>query len=206
MGNQAWVSLLNPDAPLASGAGAALNTAATATISPVFGGSAAADVAAVQPPGPWAGAWDPSFLIRVTARGFITTTTTSTTATFLLAARAGNTGSTYITLATAPGLATSTTAMTGVPWKLEALIRCTAVATSGNTVATQGEMYLSPNPATSQTLNTASAGVNLYLPSASGETNAAVDTTQLQGISMRATLAGANATIQLTQWIVEALN
>jgi len=33
-----------------------------------------------------------------------------------------------------------------------------------------------------------------------------VDTTQLQGISMRATLAGANATIQLTQWIVEALN
>jgi len=89
---------------------------------------------------------------------------------------------------------------------MEALIRCTGIATSGNTVSTEGELYISQNPSTSQTVNTASAGVNLYLPSASGETAAAVDTTQLQGISMRATLAGANATIQLTQWLVEALD
>jgi hypothetical protein len=34
----------------------------------------------------------------------------------------------------------------------------------------------------------------------------AVDTTQIQGLSMRGTLAGANATVQLTQWLVEAMN
>jgi len=164
-----------------------------------------ADVAQVNFEGAFQG-WEVGMQIRVLARGFITSTTTSTTATFLLASRVGNTGATYVTLATTAGMATSTTAITGAPWKLEALIRCTAVATSGNTVATQGELRISPNPATSQTLNTASTGVELYLPNASGETNAAVDTTQVQGISMRATLAGANATIQLTQWLVEAMN
>ena len=45
----------------------------------------------------------------------------------------------------------------------------------------------------------------LGLPNASGETAAAVDTTSIQGVSLRGTLAGANATIQLTQWFVEAL-
>lgn len=203
MANQFWVSLLNPASPLAAGAGAALSTAATATISPVNGASA--DVAQVQPSGQPFGFY-PGLLVRVSARGFITTTGTSTTATFLLASRVGNSGSTYVTLATTAGLATGTGTITGVPWKLEALIRCTAVATSGNTLATEGEMYISQQPSTSQTVNTASAGVNLYLPNASGETAAAVDTTQLQGISMRATLAGANATIQLTQWLVEALD
>jgi hypothetical protein len=205
MGSQNWVSLLNPASPQASGAGTALTTATTATISPVTGSGA--DVAQVQAPGPYPGAWYDGLLVRVTARGYITTTSTSTTATFLIASRVGNTGSTYVTLATTAGLATSTTAITGAQWKLEALIRCTATpATSGNTVSTQGEMYISQNPSTSQTINTASAGVNLYLPNASGETAAAIDTTQLQGISMRATLAGANATVQLTQWLVEALD
>ena len=203
MASQNWVSLLNPNSVQASGAGSALTTATTATISPVTGGSA--DVVQVNPAGQYLG-WAAGMLIRVKARGYITTTTTSTTATFLLAARVGNTGSTYVTLATSAGAATSTTAITGAPWSLEATVRCTAIATSGSTVSTQGEMLISPNPSTAQTVNVASAGVNLYLPNASGETAAAVDTTQLQGISMRATLAGANATIQLTQWIVEAMN
>jgi len=42
-------------------------------------------------------------------------------------------------------------------------------------------------------------------PNASGETAAAVDTTQIQGLSLRGTLAGANATIVCTQWLAEAL-
>jgi hypothetical protein len=197
---QSWSGLLN-GSPQWTGAGTALATAATATISPVPGGL---DVP-VQPAGQPYG-WYAGLLLRVTARGFLTSTTTSTTATFLLASRVGNTGSTYVTLATSAGLATGTTAVTGAPWWLEAFIRCTAVATSGSTVSTQGNMNVSQNPSTAQTLNTASAGVNLWLPSASGETAASVDTTQLQGISMRATLAGANATVQLTQWAVEALD
>ena len=203
MSYQEWISLITPSTIQGSGPGATLNTATTATLSPVTGGTA--DVAQVNVEGAFQG-WQAGMLIRVTARGYITSTTTSTTVTFLLAARVGNTGTTYVTLTTSAGLATSATAQTGNPWKLEALIRCTNVATSGNTVATQGEMWVSQNPATAQTLNTGSAGVNLYLPSASGETNAAVDTTQIQGISLRGTLAGANATVVCTQWLVEALN
>lgn len=204
MPNQSWVSLLNSNASLISGAGAVLNTAATATISPVTG--SAADVAQVQPAGQYLG-WYDGMLVRVTARGFITTTGTSTTATFLLASRVGNTGSTYVTLATSAGIATGTGTLTGVPWNLDALIRCTEVATSGNTISTQGRMTF-PNNATAPSIGATTNGVDLtaYMPSVSGETAAAVDTTQLQGISMRATLAGANATIQLTQWLVEALN
>lgn len=204
MANQSWVSLLNPGSPQASGAGTALSTAATGTISPVTG--SAADVVQVQPAGLPYG-WYAGGLIRLTARGYLTVTSTSTTLTFLLAARVGNAGSTYVTLATAAGLSTGTTAITGIPWKLDALIRCTAVATSGNTVSTEGEVTIEEN-VTAPTIGATTAGVPLWLPmpSASGETAAAIDTTQLQGISLRATLAGANATVQLTQWLAEVLD
>ena len=211
MASQSWVSLLNPGSPYASGAGAVLNTAVTATISPVTGLATTADVAVVGASGQPLG-WYPGLLIRVTARGFLTTTATSTTATLFLAANKGNTG-TFVTLATAPGITTSTTVLTGLQWKLEALIRCTAVAVSGNTVSTQGELGLlgvstapaaEPNPVV--LTGAQSLASTIPLPLASGETAAAVDTTQLQGICMRGTLAGANATVQLTQWLVEALD
>ena len=211
MASQNWVSLLNPAAPRGSGAGTGVSTATTATISPATAGGA--DVAQVNPEGLPQG-WYPGLLIRVTARFFLTTTSSSTTFTPLLAARVGNSGSTYVTLATANGITTGTTVLTGIQGKLEALIRCTGIASSGNTVSTQGELgllgllasgaALAANP---QALTTgASIGAAFPLPAASGEQAAAVDTTQLQGLSMRATLAGANATIQLTQWLVEALD
>jgi len=204
MAQQNWVSLLNPASARASGAGAVLNTATTATISPVDAGAAAADPAQVYPSGtPAPGSFYVGLLIRWTARGFITTTATGTTATFLLAARAGNTGSTFVTLATTAGVSTPAAANTGIPWWLKATSRVTGDASSGNTIATEGELHIGVIAA--QTILTASAQVMVALPNASGEQNAAVDTTQLQGLSMRATLAGANATIQLTQWLVEAL-
>lgn len=204
MASQSWVSLLNPASPQASGAGTALNTAATATISPVTG--LGSDVAQLQPGGQPYG-WYPGLLVRVTAQGYITTTGTSTTATFLLTSRAGNSGSTYVTLATTAGIATGTGSLTGVQWDLTAVIRCTSVATSGNTVSTQGQLTVTNN-ATAPSIGATTNGVLLMagLPSASGETAAAVDTTQLQGIALRATLAGANATVQLTQWLAEALD
>ncbi len=204
MANQSWVSLLNPASSQASGAGAVLNTATTATISPVTGGSA--DVAQVQPASQPYG-WYAGLLVRITAQGYVTTTGTSTTATFLLASRVGNSGSTYVTLATTAGIATGTGSLTGLQWELNAVIRCTGIASSGNTVSTQGLLTF-PNNATAPSIGATSNSVMLMasLPAASGETAAAVDTTQLQGISMRATLAGANATVQLTQWLVEALD
>jgi hypothetical protein len=201
MAGQQWVALINPASPQSSGAGTALSTATTATLSPVTG--SAADVAQVNAEGQYLG-WAPGGLYRVTARGFITTTATSTTFTPLLAARVGNSGSTYVTLATAAAVTTPASVQTGIQWKLEAVIRCLSCATSGSTLATQGEMIFGALAA--QTILTATAGVNVALPNASGETQAAVDTTQVQGISMRGTLAGANATVQLTQWLVESLS
>jgi len=201
MPGQNWVGLISPNTPQGSGAGTALSTATTATLSPVTGGGG--DVAQINQEGQYQG-WYAGLLIRVFARGFITTTATGTTFTPLLAARVGNTGATYVTLATAAGISTPAAANTGVPWILSGLIRCTSIATSGNTVSTQGEIEFKPIAA--QTILTASAETTVALPNASGETAAAVDTTQVQGISMRGTLAGANATVQLTQWIVEAVN
>jgi hypothetical protein len=205
MANQDWVSCLT-GGPHASGAGTALATAATATISATQAGALTADVAQIQaaPIG-----WQPGLLVRVTAQGFLTTTATSTTATIFLAANKGNAGSTYVTLATPVGITTGTTVITGIQWTLEAIVRCTAIASSGNTVSTQGRLVLGNSgagvPANPIAL-TATPGMTLPLPNISGETAAAVDTTQLQGICCRATLVGANATIQLTQWIVEALD
>lgn len=200
MADQTWVNLLNPDNAASSGAGTALTTATTAAISPQAASNI--DFAVVNAGGQYLG-WKPSRLIRVTARGFITTTATGTTATWLLRANKQN-GGTFVTLATTAGVATPAAANTGLPWKLEALIRCTAVAASGNTVSTQGELTIMPIAA--QTILTASAEVSVGMPNASGETLAAVDTSVYQGIQLAATLAGANATIQCTQWLVEMCN
>jgi hypothetical protein len=201
LANQNWVSLMQPAQHVWSGAGTTLNTATTATISPRPTPNTA-DYNAFVP----AGSFYQGMLIRVLARGFLTTTTTSTTATIFLASNIGNTGTTYVTLATANGITTGTTAITGIQWKLQALIRCTNVATAG-TLATQGELYLGNSgaavPANPIAL-TATPGMLLPLPNISGETAATVDTTQTQGIALRATLAGANATISCTQWMVEA--
>lgn len=204
MANQQWVSLLNPASTLASGAGTALSTATTAVLSPQAS-VANQDVAVVQAANQPLG-WYVGLLIRITARGFITTTATGTTVTYSL--RANKTNNTAVAsntvLATSAGISTPAAANTGIPWKIEALIRCTAIASSGNTVSTQGEIWVGAIAA--QTILTGTADVTLGLPNASGETAAAVDTTVFQGIQCAGTLAGANATVQLTQWLVEALD
>lgn len=200
MASQSWVSLLNPNNPASSGAGTLLNTATTAALSP----QAAANLDyALVGAGGQPGGWYPGLLVRILARGFITTTATGTTATWLLRANKQNSG-TFVTLATTAGVSTPASANTGLQWKLEAMLRCTAVAASGNTVSTQGELTI--NPIAAQTILTASAETTVSMPNASGETAAAVDTSVFQGIQLAGTLAGANASIQCTQWLVEALN
>jgi hypothetical protein len=207
MANQSWVSLLNPASPQASGAGAPISSSATtATISPVAGGTNASDVAQVQPAGQPYG-WYPGLLIRVTAQGYITTTATASNYTFFLASRVGNSGSTWVTLATTATITGTTTVYTGLPWTLTAIIRCTGIATSGNTVSTQGQLSMTHNTtAPSLGATTGSVDLSAYLPASSGETAAAVDTTQLQGLSLRCTTSAAQGTVQLTQWLAEALD
>jgi hypothetical protein len=206
MANQSWVSLLNPASPQASGAGTGIVTSATtATISPTTGAGATVDVAQVQPAGQPYG-WYAGLLIRITAQGYITTTGTANTYQFFLRANKGNSG-TYTTLATTAVIGGTTTVYTGLPWTVSAIIRCTSIATSGNTVSTMGQFEVTHNT-TAPTIGAATASVDLsaFMPSASGETAAAIDTTQLQGIGLACTTSAAQGTVQLTQWLVEALD
>lgn len=207
MANQSWVSLINAGNPASTGAGAALSTATTAALSPQAS-VANQDVAVVNAAGSPLG-WYPGMIMRVIAHGILTTTTTSTTATIFLRANKVNGGSTFVTLATAVGITTGTTAVTGINWVVEAIVRCTAVASSGNTVSTQGRLTMGNSgaalPANPIAL-TATPGMVLPLPNSGGENAAAVDTTVFQGIQLAGTLAGANATLQCTNWIVEALD
>jgi hypothetical protein len=211
MANQTWVSLLNPGLT-STGPGAVFTeSATTATISPQTSTSNQ-DYAVVQPGGQQFG-WYPGMLVRVTARGLITTSTTTGTLTVSVRANKGNAvaAASNVVLATAVGITTGTTAVTGIQFKLEAILRCTAVASSGSTVSTQGELNLfnalAAVPANPVALSASPPpGFSLPLPNISGETAAAVDTTQLQGIQLCATATAASGSIQCTQWLVEALN
>jgi hypothetical protein len=192
---QYWTSLLNQGVPWQTNVGTALSTATTATISPQ---AATTKDFAVPANYLYAGS-----TLRIYARGFITTTTTSTTWTMFLGTNINNAG-TYVTLATTAGITTGTTAATGLPWWLTAIMTCTAVGSTGNTVVTQGTLFVqstAAQPALSGTSNILHFG----LPAASGLTSAAVDTTSPQGIGLRATLAGANATVQCTNFDIEAM-
>lgn len=207
MASQSWVSLVNNATTQGSGAGTALSSGTSAaTISPTTGAGATQDVAVINAAGQPLG-WYPGLIIEITARGYITTTSTTGNLAFAVNLNKTNSGTyTAITGAHAT-LATGTGAITGIPWKLTAHIRCTAVATSGNTVAAQGEMIVSASPSSTQTIGTATAGLNVYLPSASGETATAIDTTQMWGICLRCTPSvSASSTVALTQWFVEALD
>jgi hypothetical protein len=206
MPNQAWVGLLN-QGPAWSGAGTLLNTAATATISPQP--SSNYDFPIQNGGLPYG--WYAGLILRVTASGFITTVSTSGTLTFLLAANTTNgTGTTYTTLATSAGITTGTTVTTGIQWELYARIRCTAIASSGNTLSTQGVMRFTNN-ATAPTLNAVTNAVTLSagLPAISGETAAAVNTAGASpaiGVALRCTQATSTCSVQLSEWLLEALD
>lgn len=184
--------LLNWGAPWQTTQGTALATATTNTISPQAAGPADFSVGTNYL---YTGA---CFLIE--AEGFITTTATSTTATIFLAAGTGPT-----TLATAVGITTGTTVITGLQWSMRAKARVTAIASTGATISTQGGLLLHNSgaavPANPIVLTTGT-GLHLPMPNASGETAAAVNTTIAMPIMLRGTLAGANATIQCTQFQV----
>ena len=192
---QPYATLANWGAPWQSGPGTALSTATTATISP-------------QAAGPKDFTVGTQYLyvgscLRTIARGFLTTTAVSTTATIFLAA-----GVTPTTVATPNGITTGTTAVTGIQWEWWAESRITAIASTGATIATQGRLTVFNSgaavPANPIAL-TATPGMSLPAPNTSGETAASVDTSVGMALMLRGTLAAANATIQCTQFMIEAL-
>jgi|SRR5215469_9177965 len=184
--------LLNWGPPWQTTTGTIINTATTQTISPQATGPADFSVATAYL---YTGA-----VIYTLAQGMLTTTATSTTHTVFLAAGSGPT-----TLATPSGLTTGTTAITSINWQWETWSRITNVASSGNTVSTQGHFKLynagAALPANPSVL-TATAGLDLPAPNSGGETAAAVNTTIAMPIMLRATLAAAQGSITCTQFLV----
>jgi hypothetical protein len=117
-------------------------------------------------------------------------------------------GATPTTLATPVGITTGTTVITGIQWWMELFIRIIAIGSTGNTFASQGHLTLGNSgagvPANPIAL-TVNPGTRLPMPNVSGETQAAIDNTTNVPIMMRGTLAGANATIQCTQFQVYSM-
>ena len=192
MPQNTYESIINFGAPWQTTAGTALTTATTATISPQTTGNDDFPIPLNY--------FYNSSVIKVTARGYITTTTTSTTATFLLAA---NQGGTYTTLATTAAVTTGTTAYTGLQWRLKATVKCTNVGSSGS-LYTQGELLIRVNT-TAPAIGTANT-VMVPLPDNTGDNQATVNTLLSTAIVLRATLAGANATIRCNNMLLEAVN
>ncbi len=212
MTSQNWVSLLNPNT-FASGPGPLLTLAASTQVASPVTGVANQDVAQVNASGQYQG-WSDGLLIRVTARGFYTSSATTGTLTPLIRYNKGNStvAASQTTILASNGITTPSAIVTGMQWYLRALIRCTEVAVSAvNTVAGQGEFtfYILPGapptlPASPVLMSTA-PGWSVAMPNASGEQVTQVDTTQIAGINLSFTGTAAQGTIQCTQWAVEAL-
>jgi hypothetical protein len=205
MAGQQWVSLINTGSARATGPGTSLSGAVgPATISPCQAGALTADVATVNPDGQPLG-WYAGLLIRVTARGYVSAGGTTSNASLALTANKGNSSS-YQTLATTTTL-TLGTSVSGLQWGLEAFIRCTAVSQTAGACSCQGEWRLPIAVPSTPTALTTANGLILPMPNATGETSlATVDTTQVTGIGLRATLSAAFGIVACTQWVVEALD
>jgi hypothetical protein len=181
---QSWESLLNAGAPWQTTAGTVLNTATTATISPQAAGSKDYTL-----PANW---WYPGAVIKVTARGILSSGSSGSNLTVLLAA-----GGSPTTLSTSAAIALGTGSVTNMPFRLTANIQCTAIGSTGNTLTTQGELMFE----TSVTPAFGTANVTIA-PLAS--TAAALDTTVAMALNLRATLSAAFGAITCQQFLLES--
>lgn len=191
---QYWESLLNAGAPWQTTAGTVLNTAATATISPQSAGPNDFTLPANY--------FYPGCVIKVTALGYLSSGGTASNLTVWLAG--GVSGTLGTILASTPAVALGTGTIVGVPWRLEALIQCTAIGSSGNTLLTNGSMWF-PN-VTAPAFATAN-GVAIGLPGgAVAGTAVALSTITAQSIGLRASLSAAFGAILCSQFLLEALD
>ena len=197
---QQWAAMLNGAPPWQVASGAALTAASTsATISPQQPWTAAGTGLDMTVP---ANYWWVGQTLRIYASGYITTTATSCNWTVQIAA---NKAGAYTVMAATAAIATGTTVATGLPWWLTGFITCIGIGSTGNTLQTQGRLFVQSTTA-QPSLSGTSNIVHYGLPSASGVTNAAVDTSSPQAIVLRSFLSGANATVQCTGFDLEAWN
>lgn len=184
MSAQGWVSMLNDQWQI--GAGTALNTATTATISPQNATSKDYLISPYE--------WRVGKCLKVFGSGILSSGGTASNLTIFLAA-----GGTPTTLSTTPAMALGTGSITNAPWHMWARIRCLAVASSGNTLETEGTILYANTAAPSFT--TANAGV-LDLPL----TSAAIDLTTSCALMLRATLSAAFGAITCQTFFISSWN
>jgi hypothetical protein len=184
MSGQGWLSLLNDQYQI--GAGTTLSTATTATISAQNATSKDYGVSPYE--------WRLNKVLRIIAEGILSSGGTASNLTVLLAA-----GATPTTLSTTPAIALGTGSVLNVPWRIDAHIRCLAVASSGNTLETKGTFIFADSAAPAfATASTVMADLPL--------TNAAVDLTTTMAIMLRATLSAAFGAITCQRFEVYSVN
>ena len=144
MAGQSWVNLLNAGAPWQTTQGTVLNTAATAVISP----RAAGPQDFVLPGQPNGLQWYVGMQLRCRARGSATTggTASNLTAAVAIGPSGGASGLTTA-LCTTPATALGTTTLTSLGWQLDAEVTCTAIASSGTTLVSEGLFWMSDTAA-----------------------------------------------------------
>lgn len=197
MASQSWVNLLNGGVPWQTTAGAALtSSASTATISPQA--PTAQDF--VLPGQPNGLQWYPGMTLQVSAGGTLNAGATTSNLTVFLAC--GVSGTLGTTLATTGALTLGTAVTTAVGWTMEALIRCLAIGSTGNTLSCGGTMeFPTVAGANAGTLGTANNTI-MNLP----ETATAFNTyTGGTALGLRATLSAAFGSVQCNQFVIEQL-
>lgn len=194
MANQAWTNLLNYGPPWQTTAGTALSaSASTATISPQAAGSQ--DF--VLPTQYNGTQWYPGMTLKIEAAGTLNSAGTTSNLTMFLAA--GVSGTLATSLTTAGALTLGTGSITGVEWTLIAWLRCTAIGSTGNTLAAAGMINVgSAAGSNTGTLGTA-AGTTMMMP----ETATAFNTyTAATALGLRATLSAAFGLVQCNEWMI----
>lgn len=194
MASQNWTNLLNAGAPWQTSAGTALSaSASTATISPQAAGSQ--DF--VLPTQFNGTQWYPGMTLKIEAAGTLNTGGTTSNLTMFLAA--GVSGTLATTLTTSGALTLGTGSLTGIEWTLFGLIRCTAIGSSGNTLAAAAMWTVAGGAASNTgTIGTAN-GNSMGLP----ETAVALNTyTAATALGLRATLSAAFGAVQCNEFMV----
>jgi hypothetical protein len=197
MASQSWVNLLNAGAPWQTTNGTALATsAATATVSP----QAPTGQDFVLPGQPGGLQWYAGMTLRIRARGSFNSAGTTSNATLFLAC--GVSGTLATTLTTTGAYTLGAGSLTGMCWRLDALLRCLAIGSTGNTLSCGGDVYVDQTAGSNAGNITTAAGVMLGM----AETVTAFNTyTAGTALGLRGTLSAAFGTIQCNQFTVEQL-
>lgn len=197
MANQTWSNLLNYGPPWQTTNGTLLTTSATtATITPQ-----APTTQDFILPSQYNGLqWYAGMTLRISARGSFNSGSTTSNATVFLAI--GVSGTLATTLTTTGAYTLGAGSLTGMVWRLQAVVRCLAVGTSGNTLSAGGDIITDTTVGSNTGNITTANTIMLGMP----ETTTAFNTyTQGTAMGLRGTLSAAFGGIQCNQFLIEQI-